>query len=408
MRANFFVLYFISRAYAYLLPPRQSTLYSAHFFDTELRSSKLDELKEAYRKERRTVYTASDWKRHRSSDRYVSYMLSMPRSHVLRGLTQQILIVTINAILIVLYNKIIEYFKFPLALLQLASLPFSLTANALGLLLVFRTNAAYSRWKDSRIAWATITSRCKSLTRQTVCWFPDKDKSLKAEFLRHVVAFASTLKWSLRHPGSDNKLKSELGSILTESEIEDVLKSKFRVHRITIRMSEILRRANLLPNVQCHVDRGISDLVDSQQVCERIFTTPIPIVYTRHTARFLFLWLLTLPMSLYREFVSNRWAVIPVVFVHSVLLFGIEELGVLIEEPFSILALDAICHDIQDIAEESLEQPITVSIPPPVPIAAVADAAPVTTSSIITSSNPTAIPTSASVPIATATSPAHV
>lgn len=363
----------------------------------ELKSSKLDELKEAYRKERRTVYTAADWKRHRSSDRYMSYILSMPRSHVLRGLTQQILIVTVNAVLIVVYNKLIEHFKLPLAILQLASLPFSLTANALGLLLVFRTNAAYSRWKDSRIAWATITSRCKSLVRQTVCWFPDKDKSLKAEFLRYVVSFANTLKWSLRHPGSDNKLKSELGSILTESEIDDVLKSKFRVHRITIRMSEILRRANLLPNVQCHVDRGISDLVDSQQVCERIFTTPIPIVYTRHTARFLFLWLLTLPMSLYREFSSNRWAVIPVVFVHSILLFGIEELGVLIEEPFSILALDAICHDIQDIAEESMEQPITVYIPPPPAAVAVPETPPSATATV-----PVAAPS-----VAVAPTPVH-
>ena len=33
--------------------------------------------------------------------------------------------------------------------------------------------------------------------------------------------------------------------------------------------------------------------------CNRILTTPIPLSYTRHTTRFMALWLLLLPLALW-------------------------------------------------------------------------------------------------------------
>jgi putative membrane protein len=41
-------------------------------------------------------------------------------------------------------------------------------------------------------------------------------------------------------------------------------------------------------------------LGDALESCERIFTSPVPLVYTRHTARFLSVWLLLLPLALWR------------------------------------------------------------------------------------------------------------
>eukprot|EP00607_Mallomonas_marina_P009248 CAMPEP_0182417042 /NCGR_PEP_ID=MMETSP1167-20130531/1470_1 /TAXON_ID=2988 /ORGANISM="Mallomonas Sp, Strain CCMP3275" /LENGTH=459 /DNA_ID=CAMNT_0024590317 /DNA_START=907 /DNA_END=2286 /DNA_ORIENTATION=- len=119
-----------------------------------------------------------------------------------------------------------------------------------------------------------------------------------------------------------------------------------------MKLSDVIGRANLLPNIQCHVDKGICELIDAAYVCERIYSTPIPLVYTKHTERVLFMWLLTVPMALYNS-LSYKWMLVPVSFMNSLLLFGIEELGIQIEEPFSILALDHICEDIQTIARES-------------------------------------------------------
>ena len=272
---------------------------------------KIDAVKEAHRRYRRTVFTTSDWKAHRSSNRYLTQLLSMPRSNIVRSISNQVIGVTFNSLFIVLYNHFAIQLKWNLPLLSFSSLPFSLTSSSLGLLLVFRTNAAYSRWKDARIAWATIASKSKSLIRQAVCWFPEKDRNLKADFIRYLAAFSKCLIWQLRNPSLDIRLRAHLADLLSEAEIDDVMLSKYRSQKILMKLSELLRKANLLPNVQCHVDKGICDITDAVCVCERIFSTPIPLIYTRHTARFLFLWLLTVPMSLYHDFKANKWAVIP-------------------------------------------------------------------------------------------------
>jgi hypothetical protein len=44
----------------------------------------------------------------------------------------------------------------------------SLTSPSLGLLLVFRTNAAYARWTEARALWSTVNARSWDLMRQVV------------------------------------------------------------------------------------------------------------------------------------------------------------------------------------------------------------------------------------------------
>ncbi len=65
--------------------------------------------------------------------------------------------------------------------------------------------------------------------------------------------------------------------------------------------------------------------------CERLLRAPIPVSYTRHTARFLFAWLTLLPFALYGQV---GVAVIPVCMGIAAVLCGIEEIGVQCEEPF--------------------------------------------------------------------------
>ena len=95
-------------------------------------------------------------------------------------------------------------------------------------------------------------------------------------------------------------------------------------------------------------------MTDAFYVCDRIYTTPIPLFYTRHTARFLLIWLLTVPMALYQELKASKWVLIPISTLNALFLFGIEELGVQIEEPFSILPLGNVCNDIKNAADEVL------------------------------------------------------
>ena len=54
------------------------------------------------------------------------------------------------------------------------------------------------------------------------------------------------------------------------------------------------------------MDKSIIIVGDALEVCERIFTNPVPLVYTRHTARFLAVWLLLLPMGMWEPF-KETW-----------------------------------------------------------------------------------------------------
>ena len=80
---------------------------------------------------------------------------------------------------------------------------------------------------------------------------------------------------------------------------------------------------------------------------EKLLTTPIPISYTRHTSRTLIIWLATLPMVLWPIL---GWSMIPVVFVITWLMLGVDECGLQLEEPFCILPAQPLC----EMAEEEI------------------------------------------------------
>ena len=138
-------------------------------------------------------------------------------------------------------------------------------------------------------------------------------------------------------------------------------------------MLSIIVIGNLTPNAQSHMDRSICDLTDALFTCERLYTTPIPLVYTKHTARFLLLWLITVPMALFHEFQAAKIPY-PIIFVplitffHCIFLFGIEDLGVSIEEPFSILPMANVCTNIQNMAKELLQDSNLKLEPPAEPL----------------------------------------
>lgn len=61
-------------------------------------------------------------------------------------------------------------------------------------------------------------------------------------------------------------------------------------------------------------------------------------------SRFMIIWLSLLPFSLWEP---CHWSLVPACVLISFLLLGIEEIGVQIEEPFSILPLEQMCAGIR-------------------------------------------------------------
>jgi ion channel-forming bestrophin family protein len=104
-------------------------------------------------------------------------------------------------------------------------------------------------------------------------------------------------------------------------------------------MSEVITAMHVHPQLTVDMMGNLTTFHDILGGCERLIRTPIPLHYTRFTSRFLLLWLAILPMGMWDVI---GWATIPATFVMAVLLLGIEEIGVSIEDPFGILALEII------------------------------------------------------------------
>lgn len=103
---------------------------------------------EEQRKFRRTVYTHKDWKKHRSQDRFVYYLLAIFKSGVYKNIGREVLTITGVAAFVCVYNAVIGGFTDfngvqQAALIQSQFLPkltlplslFTITSSSLGLLL---------------------------------------------------------------------------------------------------------------------------------------------------------------------------------------------------------------------------------------------------------------------------------
>jgi len=300
----------------------------------------VDGIKEGGMKKPKSLYTHIEWVRHRSSTRHIRHVVSSLSSRVTISLIPPVFIFTAIAVAIAAYNTAVvcEWFPPFMPLLHASSLPYQLTAPALALLLVFRTEASYSRYDEGRKAWTKVISDAKDFARQSITWIRGADNAhLKARLLQYIMAFPVVLKCHITH-GSD--MRHDLGTLLHEDDLETVLSSQHPPFCIIQFMSECLERVHLADSKQNILDSHISQFNDSISVCERLIGIPIPLSYTRLTSRFLVLWHLTLPIILWDE---CEWIVVPATFVSAASLFCIEEVGVLIEEPFPMLALEQMC-----------------------------------------------------------------
>lgn len=117
----------------------------------------------------------------------------------------------------------------------------------------------------------------------------------------------------------------------------------------------VMRASGTCPSILCNtnverdkLENGMFELMDIMGKCERIVKSPVPASWNRHTSRLISLWTLTLPFVLVP---IQGVLCVPTVAVISWVLFSIEEIGHLLEDPFRrerySLPLDAICETIQ-------------------------------------------------------------
>ncbi|GLC45340.1 hypothetical protein PLESTM_001722000 [Pleodorina starrii] len=294
----------------------------------------------------RTVYDFPQWQKHRSQYRFMERLFQLSQSHILQNALPAISWVTFVATLVAAYGTSYDQHILPDGFPSFSpnascSAFISNTSVALSLLLVFRTNSSYGRWDEARKMWGGLLNRSRDIMRQGATCFPDDQVEAKKALARWVVAFARALRI---HFQPEVTLESELKNILTPAELEMLAKSQHRPVRAIHAISQIIQSVPMSSIHQMQMSTNLTFFHDVLGGCERLLRAPIPVSYTRHTARFLFAWLTLLPFALYPQL---GWGVVPVSTGIAAVLCGIEEIGVQCEEPFGILPLDVICNRIQ-------------------------------------------------------------
>jgi Ca2+-binding EF-hand superfamily protein len=158
-------------------------------------------------------------------------------------------------------------------------------------------------------------------------------------------AFTRCLRCFLRGPDDEKNLRAELVVLgFSPSEVNGYMSAGNRQAYALQMLGSSVRKAKLDPLAAGRMDDTLSALCDDVGACERIFKTPIPIIYTRHTNRFVGAWLALLPLAVWSIDPSwNHLVTIPSTMAITFFLLGIVELGQQIEEPFGVLALEAFC-----------------------------------------------------------------
>lgn len=218
----------------------------------------------------------------------------------------------------------------------------------LGLLLVFRTNTSYERFWEGRKLWGNVVNLTRNLARQMWVAIQEKypaDHDAKVNAIRLLPAFAVALKLHLRGQAPN----AELATLVSAAQFTKLEQMNNPPLEIAFWVADYLQtqqaQHKLHPYQLTACLEGLDGLVSTLGGCERILKTPMPMAYSIHLKQLLMLYCLALPFQMVA---SVGWGTPFLVGLISFAVFGIEAIGIEIENPFghdpNDLPLDAICQ----------------------------------------------------------------
>ncbi len=261
--------------------------------------------------------------------------------------------------------------------------PFEAAGAVLGLLLVLRVNAGYSRWWEARVLWGGIVNQSRNLTISGLAYGP-RNTRWRSRFVRWIAVFPHVCRRSLR----EQRNFPELERLLSDGSQDWIRKSEHMPNAVSSELAMLLYEARSLGMdgfafQKCEEQR--SSLIDHLGGCERILKTPLARSGAIQVRQFIFLFLITLPLGLLQAFDSKihsahqLWVVPLYVILLAYPLLCLDRIGMELQNPFStqridFLPLDSICtaiernvlellHDIDD-EMPAAPHPTDVELPP--------------------------------------------
>lgn len=212
----------------------------------------------------------------------------------------------------------------------------------LGWLLVFRTNAAYTRWWEARTLWGTLVNSSRNLCAK-LFHLVELPEDSRRRMEKLIIAYPRALRDHLRRqpPGP------EIGELIVDAHNSPHIPAAI-VTRLYAELGQLKEQKFIDGNELRLIDLELRVLLDVCGGCERILNTRIVRSYRTFARQCIALDLATFPWGIVETF---RWWTAPLTIITAYFLFGLETVAEHIEEPFGFdeddLNLDAICESIE-------------------------------------------------------------
>jgi putative membrane protein len=235
---------------------------------------------------------------------------------------------------------------------RIPSIAHSLIGVALGLLLVFRTNASYDRYWEGRRLFGAITNRSRDLARQLGAFAPgDEHREARRDVARLISLLYATIVQSVRK-------ERDLTPLVSKLQGDERARLEATSHRPTLvaswisaRIDTLVRSGVLSETQRLLLDGNLTTIVDSLGGAERIVKTPVPFAYAQHIKIFVLLFVFTAPFAM-SESMHGYTPLASAILGFA--LFGIDEIGVEIEDPFGTDANDLPLEAIGETIERNV------------------------------------------------------
>jgi putative membrane protein len=223
----------------------------------------------------------------------------------------------------------------------------NLLGFVISMLLVFRTNTSYDRWWEGRRLLGSLTNVSRNLAIKIKALNLSKDD---LDFFKYgIPKYAFALKEHLREKQYFGK-----DSFLIEIDGGKHIPNQVAVSLIS-RLYNLQNQGKISQEHLITLNADTGQLTDICGGCERIKNTPIPYSYSAFIKKFIFIYVLTLPIG---WVFSLGYFVVPIVPFILYVLASLELIAEEIENPFgedaNDLPVDQICNNIEKHVGEIL------------------------------------------------------
>ncbi|GAB3716142.1 bestrophin family ion channel [Spirosoma flavus] len=249
-------------------------------------------------------------------------------------------------------------------------LPIAIAAilgTCIALLLAFRTNQAYDRWWEARIAWGAIVNDSRSLIRQLQLFVadgPDRDARLHA-FVERQCAFCFVLGDTLRGQDVTERLQTFLPLADSQRVTQATNKPNALLLDQGLAMRSLYDHGQLTDYQLVQLSTTLNNLTDSMGRCERIKNTVFPRTYTFNMQVFIYLFATILPFCLYPV---HYLLDVPLVTLLSSAFILIEKSAIQLQDPFENKPTDTPMTTIAQTIERDLKSMTAYSSLPERPV----------------------------------------